>query len=63
MNDILTCAGCDHNTDRILDALGYCSHCKRGCHNKEEQDLHDDLYTTRLRSAHAAYAAAGYSLD
>lgn len=62
-SDRLSCSGCDHNTERIGDALGYCSHCKRGYRNKDEQDLHNDLYTNELSSARSAYAAAGYSLD
>ena len=62
-NDRLLCDGCDHHTDRIQDALMYCSHCKRGYHREEEQELHKDLYTDKLRSARAAYAAAGYSMD
>lgn len=62
-NDRLSCSGCDHHTDNIRDALGHCSHCKRAYRSEEEQNMHDDLYTDRLRSARAAYVAAGYTLD
>lgn len=62
-NNRLECDGCDHHTDDIRDALGYCSHCKRAYHNAEDQDIHKDLYSTRLSSARSAYGAAGYSLD
>lgn len=62
-NDRLLCDGCDHHTDNIQDALGYCSHCKRAYHNEFEQFIHEDLYDNRLKSARAAYRAAGYSLD
>lgn len=62
-NNRLECDGCDHHMDSASVALQYCSKCKRGYKNKEEQSKYEDLYSTRLSSARSAYGAAGYSLD
>lgn len=62
-NNGQSCEGCDHHMDSTSIALQYCSKCRRGYKNEEEQEKHKDLYSTRLSSARSAYGAAGYSLD